>query len=38
MKQAVSNGFACCLLRAGFLLSLLINPEEGSDMLLRNVD
>jgi hypothetical protein len=28
---------ACCLLHAGFLLDLLFDPEDGGDMLLRNV-
>jgi hypothetical protein len=27
----------CCLLRTGFLLSLLFNPEDGHDMFLWNV-
>jgi hypothetical protein len=29
--------FACCLLHAGFLLGLLLNPKDGSDIFLRNV-
>jgi hypothetical protein len=28
----------CCLIQAGFLLGLLFDPEDGSDMFLRNVD
>jgi hypothetical protein len=28
---------ACCLLHAGFLLGLLFDTEEGSDMFLRNL-
>jgi hypothetical protein len=27
----------CCLFHSGFLLSLLFNPEDEGDMLLRNV-
>jgi hypothetical protein len=27
---------ACCVLHAGFLLSLLLNPGEGGNMFLRN--
>jgi hypothetical protein len=34
MKQI---GFACSLLPAGFLLGLLLNPEDEGDMFLRNV-
>jgi hypothetical protein len=33
----MAAGFACCLLRAGFLLGLLFNPEDGSDMFLQNI-
>jgi hypothetical protein len=29
-------GSACCLLRAGFLLGLIIDPEDGGYMFLRN--
>jgi hypothetical protein len=28
---------ACCLLYAGFLLGLLLNPDDRGDMSLRNV-
>jgi hypothetical protein len=31
------SSFACCLLHAGFLLGLIFNPEDGGDMILRNV-
>jgi hypothetical protein len=27
--------FTCCLLRAGFLLGLYFDPEDGRDMFLR---
>jgi hypothetical protein len=27
---------ACCLLHAGIFLGLFFNPEDGSDMFLRN--
>jgi hypothetical protein len=45
LAKAISNlaggqntsGLACCLFYAGFLLGLLINPEDGGDMFLRNV-
>jgi hypothetical protein len=29
---------ACHLIIDGFLLSLLVNPEDGSDIFLRNFD
>jgi hypothetical protein len=28
---------ACCLLHTGFLLGLLLKPEDGGDMFFRNV-
>jgi hypothetical protein len=28
---------ACCPLHAGFLLSLLFSPEDGSDVILQNI-
>jgi hypothetical protein len=35
-KKAVSF-CACYLIHAGFLLGLFFDPEDGSDMFLRNV-
>jgi hypothetical protein len=35
MKQAA--GLACCLPYVGFLLCVLFNPEDGSNMFLQNV-
>jgi hypothetical protein len=32
-----NKSFACRLLRAGFLPSLLFNPEDEGEMFLRNV-
>jgi hypothetical protein len=32
-----SHSFGCCLLHAGFLLSLLFNPEDRSNMLPWNI-
>jgi hypothetical protein len=32
-----SESFICYLLLAGFLLGLFFNPEDGGDMLHRNV-
>jgi hypothetical protein len=29
--------FACCLLDSGFLLRLLLKPEDGIEIFLRNV-
>jgi hypothetical protein len=34
-KQETSR--PCCLLRAGFLLGLFLDPEDEGDMFLRNV-
>jgi hypothetical protein len=28
---------ACCLLRAGFLLDILFNPEDGGDVFFRSI-
>jgi hypothetical protein len=37
-KEEISVKQATCyVLRAGFLLGLLFNPEEGGDMFLRKV-
>jgi hypothetical protein len=39
-KPTWSGQQACsvfCLLRAGFLLDLLLDPEDGESMFLRNV-
>jgi hypothetical protein len=36
-RQQAEQISACCLLHAGFLLGLLLNPEDGTDMFLRNV-
>jgi hypothetical protein len=33
-EKSISVG---CLLHAGFLLGLLLNPEDGDDMFLRNI-
>jgi hypothetical protein len=30
--------FEICLLLAGYLLGLLVNPEDGGSAFLRNVD
>jgi hypothetical protein len=30
-------GSLCCLLHVGFMLGILFNPEEGGDILFRNV-
>jgi hypothetical protein len=30
------QSLACCLLFAGFLFGLLINPEDGDDIFLWN--
>jgi hypothetical protein len=38
MKQAVSTFATCCVLYGDFLLSLLVYPENGGDLFLRNVD
>jgi hypothetical protein len=35
-RRRVSS--ACSLLHAGFLLGLLIDPEDGGDIFLRNID
>jgi hypothetical protein len=37
--QAIQQqyGFVCCQLLAGYLFGLLSNPEDGSNMFLRNV-
>jgi hypothetical protein len=35
MKQAANRA---ALFHAGFLLDLLVDPEDGGDMLLQNVD
>jgi hypothetical protein len=32
-----SMGSACYLLRAGFLLGLFSDPEDGGDMFFRNI-
>jgi hypothetical protein len=37
VKKAASRAYACYVFRAGFLLDLLFNPEEGGDMFLRKV-
>jgi hypothetical protein len=37
MNTSPPSSFAFCLLHAGFLLGLFFNPEDGSDMFLRNV-
>jgi hypothetical protein len=33
-EKSTSTGY---LLHAGFLLGLLLNPEDGGDMFLRNI-
>jgi hypothetical protein len=33
-----SQSFGCYMLHAGFLLGLLFDPEDGGDMIFRNVD
>lgn len=41
MIELLSENFylrACCMLYDGFMLSLLSNPEERGEMLLRNVN
>jgi hypothetical protein len=39
LEEHVSSilGFAYCFLHGSFLHSLLFNPEDGGNMLLRNV-
>jgi hypothetical protein len=36
-RQRIEHTKHCFLLHAGFLDDLLFNPENGGDMLLRNV-
>jgi hypothetical protein len=31
------ESYASCVLHAGFFLGLFFDPEDGADMLLRNV-
>jgi hypothetical protein len=36
-ERVKKNCFACCLLRAGFLLRLFFDHEDGGDIFIRNV-
>jgi hypothetical protein len=37
-SKMLQNHAAYCLLRAAFLLGLLIDPEDGSSRFFRNID